>query len=57
MLPTPEQSAYRFSYHEQGNPDKEPTSGHTLIMGRPGSGKSVLSAFLMTQARRANLPI
>ncbi len=53
-LPTPEQSAYRFSYHEQGSPpDKEPTSGHTLIMGRPGSGKSVLSAFLMTQARRA----
>ena len=35
-LPTPEQSAYRFSYHEQGSPDKEPTSGHTLIMGRPG---------------------
>ncbi|WP_370739417.1 VirB4 family type IV secretion system protein, partial [Flavimaricola marinus] len=51
-LPTPEQSAYRFSYHEQGSPEKEPTSGHTLIMGRPGSGKSVLSAFLMTQARR-----
>lgn len=57
MLPTPEQSAYRFSYHEQGSPDKEPTSGHTLIMGRPGSGKSVLSAFLMTQARRAGARI
>ena len=56
-LPTPEQSAYRFSYHEQGSPDKEPTSGHTLIMGRPGSGKSVLSAFLMTQARRAGARI
>ncbi|WP_300038550.1 type IV secretion system DNA-binding domain-containing protein [uncultured Roseobacter sp.] len=56
-LPTPEQSAYRFSYHEQGTPDKEPTSGHTLIMGRPGSGKSVLSAFLMTQARRAGARI
>jgi len=41
MLPTPEQSAYRFSYHEQGSPHKEPTSGHTLIMGRPGSGKSL----------------
>jgi len=52
LFPTPEQSAYRFSYHEQGSPDKEPTSGHTLILGRPGSGKSVLSAFLMTQARR-----
>jgi type IV secretion system protein VirB4 len=57
MFPTPEQSAYRFSYHEKGNPSKEPTSGHTLIMGRPGSGKSVLSAFLMTQARRAEARI
>jgi type IV secretion system protein VirB4 len=52
LFPTPEQSAYRFSYHELGSPKKEPTSGHTLILGRPGSGKSVLSAFLMTQARR-----
>ena len=53
MFPTPEQSAYRFSFHERGSPEKEPTSGHTLILGRPGSGKSVLAGFLMTQARRA----
>jgi type IV secretion system protein VirB4 len=53
MFPTPELSGHWFNYHEQGSPDKEPTSGHTLILGRPGSGKSVLSAFLMTQARRA----
>ena len=53
LFPTPERSAYRFSFHEAGSPDKEPTSGHTLIMGRPGSGKSVLAAFLMTQAKRA----
>lgn len=53
MFPTPESSAFRFNYHELGSPDKEPTGGHTLILGRPGSGKSVLSAFLMTQARRA----
>ena len=52
MFPTPEQSAYRFSYHEQGATTAEPTGGHTLILGRPGSGKSVLSAFLLTQARR-----
>ena len=52
VFPTPEQSAYRFCYHEQGSPSSEPTSGHSLILGRPGSGKSVLSAFLMTQARR-----
>ncbi|MEM7671686.1 MAG: type IV secretion system protein B4, partial [Pseudomonadota bacterium] len=57
LFPTPEQSAYRFSYHEQGAPEKEPTSGHTLILGRPGSGKSVLSAFLMTQARRCGARI
>ena len=57
LFPTPEQSAYRFSYHEQGSPEKEPTSGHTLILGRPGSGKSVLSAFLMTQARRVGARI
>ena len=37
----------------KGRPTKEPTSGHTLILGRPGSGKSTISAFLMTQARRA----
>ncbi|WP_308917187.1 type IV secretion system DNA-binding domain-containing protein [Jannaschia sp. LMIT008] len=53
MFPTPEMSAYWFNYHEQGSPNKEPTSGHTLILGRPGSGKSTISAFLMTQARRA----
>ena len=53
MFPTPELSGFWFNYHELGSPDKEPTGGHTLILGRPGSGKSVLSAFLMTQARRA----
>lgn len=52
MFPTPEQSGFWFNYHEQGSPNKEPTGGHTLILGRPGSGKSVLSAFLLTQARR-----
>jgi len=57
LFPTPEQSGYRFSYHEQGSPLSEPTSGHTLILGRPGSGKSVLSAFLMTQARRVGARI
>ena len=52
LFPTPERSGFFFNYHEAGQPDKEPTGGHTLILGRPGSGKSVLSAFLMTQARR-----
>lgn len=57
LFPTPERSAYRFSYHERGSPTSEPTSGHTLILGRPGAGKSVLSAFLMTQARRVGVRI
>lgn len=52
MFPTPEASGFWFNYHEEGSPHKEPTGGHTLILGRPGSGKSVLSAFLMTQAQR-----
>jgi type IV secretion system protein VirB4 len=54
LFPTPERSGFRFNFHEQGAPDREPTGGHTLILGRPGSGKSVLAAFLMTMARRAS---
>lgn len=53
MLPTPERSGFFFNYHEKGSPDAEPTGGHTLIFGRQGAGKSVLSAFLATLARRA----
>ncbi len=52
MFPTPERSAYRFSFHEKGSPEAEPPSGHTIILGRSGSGKSVLATFLMAQARR-----
>ncbi|RLQ84958.1 type IV secretion system protein B4 [Notoacmeibacter ruber] len=52
MFPTIDRGGFWFNFHEEGSPDAEPTSGHTLIMGRPGSGKSVLAAFLMTQARR-----
>ncbi|MEO8531202.1 MAG: type IV secretion system protein B4, partial [Deltaproteobacteria bacterium] len=43
MFPTLERSGYWFNYHEKGSPDKEPSSGHTLFLGRSGSGKSVLS--------------
>ena len=57
LFPTPERSGFRFNFHEQGAPDREPTGGHTLILGRPGSGKSVLAAFLMTMARRADARI
>ena len=54
LFPTPERGGFRFNFHEQGAPDREPTGGHTLILGRPGSGKSVLAGFLMAMARRAN---
>ncbi|WP_298498531.1 type IV secretion system protein B4 [uncultured Maritimibacter sp.] len=54
LFPTPERGGFRFNFHEQGAPDREPTGGHTLILGRPGSGKSVLAAFLMAMARRAH---
>lgn len=57
MFATPERSAYRFSFHEQGSPTSEPTSGHTIILGRSGSGKSVLASFLMAQARRTGARI
>ena len=57
IFPTPERSAFRFSFHERGRPEAEPTSGHTIILGRPGSGKSVLATFLMAQARRAGVRI
>ncbi|MDT0684673.1 type IV secretion system protein B4 [Roseicyclus sp. F158] len=53
MFPTVDRGGFHFNFHEEGSPEKEPTGGHTLILGRPGSGKSVLAAFLMTQAKRA----
>lgn len=51
--PTISRSGYRFSFHEEGDPNKEPTNGHTLVLGRMGSGKSVLAAFKAAQAQRA----
>ncbi len=57
ICPHPSRAPIGFHITSKAAPDKEPTSGHTLIMGRPGSGKSVLSAFLMTQARRAGARI
>ncbi|WP_226584085.1 VirB4 family type IV secretion/conjugal transfer ATPase [Acuticoccus sediminis] len=42
---------YRFSFHLAGSPG-ERTVGHTLIVGRTGSGKTAAIAFLMAQAQR-----
>ncbi|OJH43409.1 type IV secretion system protein B4 [Paracoccus sp. SM22M-07] len=52
-FPTVSRSGYRFNFHEAGDPRKEPSNGHTLILGRMGSGKSVQAAFLAAQAQRA----
>lgn len=51
-FPTISRSAYRFNFHEEGDPKKEPSNGHTLVLGRMGSGKSVQAAFLAAQAQR-----
>ena len=53
VLPGARGAGYRLHLHEPGRPDAEPTAGHTLVLGRTGTGKSVLAAFLMAQARRA----
>ncbi|MBO9468245.1 VirB3 family type IV secretion system protein [Tropicibacter sp. R15_0] len=52
VLPTVSSSAYRFNFHEAGKRTEEPSAGHTLVIGRPGSGKTLGTAFLMAQARR-----
>ena len=46
-------AGYRLHLHEPGRPGAEPTPGHTLVLGRTGTGKSLLASFLMAQARRA----
>ena len=43
---------HRFSFHPAGDPNKEPTNGHTLILGPPHSGKTTTALFLASQALR-----
>ena len=52
VFPTTGTSAYGFNFHEPGSPDREPTVGHTLVLGRTGSGKTLTTAFLAAQAQR-----
>lgn len=52
ILPTVGTSGYRFNFHEAGSPGKEPTVGHTLVLGRTGTGKTLTTAFLAAQAQR-----
>ena len=50
-LPTLTGEPYRFNFHLGGAPG-DLTVGHTLVIGRTGSGKSLGTAFLLTQAQR-----
>lgn len=52
ILPTIGTAGYRFNFHETGTADKEPTVGHTLVLGRTGTGKTLTTAFLAAQAQR-----
>ena len=46
-------TAHRFSFHPPGNPDAEPTNGHTLVLGPSSGGKTTTTLFLATQTLRA----
>ena len=52
ILPSVGSSGYRVNFHEGGTGDQEPTVGHTLVLGRTGSGKTLTTAFLAAQAQR-----
>ena len=51
VLPTIGREPYRFNFHLPATGAELPL-GHTLVVGRTGSGKSVSTAFLMAQAER-----
>lgn len=57
VLPTVASSGYKFNFHDVGRKGEEPSPGHTLVLGRTGSGKTLGTAFLMAQARRAGARI
>jgi type IV secretion system protein VirB4 len=52
ILPAVGSAGYRFNFHEAGEAASEPTVGHTLVLGRTGTGKTVTTAFLAAQAQR-----
>jgi len=51
LLPTLSGEPYRFNFHGAGPPGDR-TVGHSLIVGRTGSGKTATMAFLAAQAQR-----
>ncbi|MDV4146640.1 type IV secretion system protein B4 [Shimia sp. FJ5] len=52
VLPSVGTSGYRFNFHEAGHAGKEPAVGHTLVLGRTGTGKTLTTAFLAAQSQR-----
>ncbi|MEM6943661.1 MAG: type IV secretion system protein B4, partial [Pseudomonadota bacterium] len=48
-------NGYRLHFHEPWREGAEPTLGHTLVLGSLGSGKTLTSAFLAAEARRAGV--
>nr|WP_096870227.1 MULTISPECIES: type IV secretion system protein B4 [Phaeobacter] len=54
IFPTVSSSAYRFNFHLSGDASKEPTAGHTVVLGTMGTGKTLTTAFLTAQAQRMN---
>lgn len=52
VLETERGTPHRFSLHPPGRPDKEPTNGHTLVLGPSDAGKTTTTLFLATQALR-----
>ena len=53
VLPGVRGAGYRVNLHEAGSAKAEPTAGHTLVLGRTGTGKTLTVGFLAAQARRA----
>ena len=52
VLETERGAPYRFNLHPRGNPDAEPTNGHTLVLGPSDGGKTTTTLFLAAQALR-----
>ncbi|TCS56550.1 type IV secretion system protein VirB4 [Primorskyibacter sedentarius] len=57
LFPTVDGSLRQFNFHENGSPSGAPTAGHSIIIGKTGTGKSLLAGFLMAQLARVDARI
>lgn len=53
LVQTPEKTPVFWNYHKPGSANN-PSSGHTLIIGSNGSGKTALACFLDSEMNRFN---